>query len=228
MKLQKTAPEWHEEAKHMLLENFQRVHDLFTDATKRAIWMGMFINHIKQRGKEDKSIPHGQFGPWLEANVPQLNRDTVATYMRLATGVCEKGKFQISDFPNFARNGKLPPKIEELVEGKTQQQLFLEFKQADPEDLENPKAKRGQLKGSKGLTKEQREKAAQRAEQERLNELEETILERSAWLLEIADAKNLGMMDSKLLTKLAVACDTASGFAKRVLAARANDKGGAE
>lgn len=209
----------------MLLENFQRVHDLFTDATKRAIWMGMFLNHIKARGKEDKSIPHGQFGPWLEVNVPQLNRDTVATYMRLATGVCEKGKFQISDFPKFAGNGQLPPKISELVEGKTQQQLFLEFKQADPDDLENPKAKRGQLKGSKGLTKEQREKAAQRAEQERLNELEQTLLERIDWLMEISDAKNLGMMDARLLKKFADAADTASGFAKRVIASR-NEKGG--
>jgi len=208
----------------MLLENFQRVHDLFTDATKRAIWMGMFLNHIKARGKEDKSIPHGQFGPWLETNVPQLNRDTIATYMRLATGVCEKSKFEISDFPNFAKNGKLPEKITTLVEGKTQQQLFLEFKQAEEVDDMTTKSKRGQLKGSKGLTKEMREKAAARAEQERINDLEETITERIDWLLEIADAKNLGLMPDKLLKKFCDAADGASGFSKRVLEARKGEK----
>lgn len=204
----------------MLLENFQRVHAMFTESTKRAVWMGMFLNHIKQRGKEDKSIPHGQFGPWLEATVPQLNRDTVATYMRLATGVCEKGKFEISEFPKFASNGKLPPQLEQLVEGKTQQQLFLEFKQADPDEPENPNAKRGQLKGSKGLTKEQREKAAQRAEQERLNDLEEEVIEMTERLLEIADAKNLGALESKLLKRFSDAADNASGFAKRTIQSR--------
>lgn len=218
--LTKVAPKWHGEAKQMLLENFERVHSLFQDATKRAVWMGMFLNHIKQRGKEDKSIPHGQWRNWIATNVPNISNDTVATYMRLATSVCEKGKFQISEFPTFASNGKLPPKIQEIVEGKTQQQLFWEFKQADPDDLESPKAKRGQLPGSKGLTKEQREKAAARAEEQRINELEETLCENVDWLHEIADAKNLGMMDSKLLKKFVDACDTASGFARRTLESR--------
>lgn len=206
----------------MLLENFERVHSLFTDATKRAVWMGMFLNHIKARGKEDKSIPHGQFRPWLAANLPNISNETVATYMRLATGVCETGKFQISDFLTFAKTGKLPDQIAQLVEGKTQQQLFMEFKQPDPEDPEKPRGK-GQLKGSKGLTKEQRAKAAEKAEQERLNELEETAMETIEWLHQAADAKNGGMLPEKVQDKLADACDTLSGFLKRIKAAR---KGG--
>ena len=111
----------------------------------------------------------------------------------------------------------LREKICQLVDGKTQRQLFLEFKQADEDEA---KPKRGRLKGSTGLTKEMREKAALRAEQERLNELEETITEQNDWLLEIADAKNLGAMDSKLLKKFVDAADTASGFAKRTLESR--------
>lgn len=216
----KTGPGWHQEARALLLENFQRVHTQFTDATKRAVWMGLFLNHVKQRGKDDKSIPHGQFGKWLETNVPDLNRDTIATYMRLANGVCEKGKFHISDFPNFAKSGDLPPGINNLIEGKTQQQLFLEFKQTDAENPESHVAKRGHNAGTKGLTKEMRELAAQRAEAERINELEETLIERTAWLLEIADAKNLGMMPDKVLRKFTEASETAAGFARRTLEAR--------
>jgi hypothetical protein len=223
-KLQKVAPKWHDEAKHMLLENFERVHNLFTESTKRAVWMGMFLNHIKTRGKEDKSIPHGQFRNWLAANVPALSNETLATYMRLATGVCEKGKFQISDFLTFAKNGQLPPELAKLVEGKTQQQLFLEFKQVDDDDLENPNAKRGHNKGSKGLTKEMREKAKLRAEQDRINDLEEKIIENIDWLRDIADAKNLGMMDGKLIKRFCDACDTASGYGQTVIAARKEAK----
>lgn len=117
---------------------------------------------------------------------------------------------------------KLQEEIFALVDGKSKRQLLSEFKQVD----EDGKKRRGQLPGSKGLTKEMREKAAQRAEQERLNELDETIVDRIEWLLEISDAKNLGAMDSKLLKRFVDAADTASGFAKRTLASRANEKGG--
>ena len=109
-------------------------------------------------------------------------------------------------------------KICAVVDGKTQRSLFMEFKQADDDD--SPKPKRGQLKGSKGLTKEMREAAALKAEQARITELEETILERIDWLLEIADAKNLGMMDSKLIQKFCIAADTASGYGKQVMTSR--------
>ncbi len=111
----------------------------------------------------------------------------------------------------------LREKICALVDGKTQRSLFLEFKQCDDDEA---KPKRGALKGSKGLTKEMREQAALREEQARLNELEETITERNDWLWEIADAKNLGMMDGKLLKKFCEAADTASGFARRILESR--------
>lgn len=121
-------------------------------------------------------------------------------------------------------------KIFELVDGKTQRSLFLEFKQCE-EDSETPK--RGRLKGSTGLTKEQRELAAQRAEEERLAELEEQTKETTKWLMENADAKNLGMMDSKVLVKLQDAAQTASGFITRLMESRSasrtgNHNGGAQ
>ena len=128
-KLQKMAPAWHAEAKQIISEDFEKDHAKFLDSTKRAVWWGLFFNHVKQRGKEDKSIAHGGFGPWLKSNAPQISWESVCTYMRLARDVAEKGKFQISEFLKFAHNGELPETVLKIIEGKTQQQLFLEFKQ---------------------------------------------------------------------------------------------------
>lgn len=144
LQLQKSPPAWHAEAIQLLNENFNAIHAAFLDATKKAVWMGMFLNHIKDKGKADGSIPHGQFGPWLEKHVPQVSWNLCNTYMRLATGVCEKAHFQIVDFPQFAQIGHLPPEVEKVTEGKTQQQLFFEFKNVD---ADGNKRGRGRLPG---------------------------------------------------------------------------------
>lgn len=144
--LQKVAPEWHAEAVEILKENFTSIHESFLDSTKKAVWLGMFLNFVKQRGKEDKSIPHGEFLPWLEKNYPDAPARTCNTYMALASGVCEKGKFEIRQFSGFAHCGDLPKSVEAIVEGKTQSQLFLEFKQT--RDGEKPS--RGRLPGEGG------------------------------------------------------------------------------
>jgi hypothetical protein len=116
----------------------------------------------------------------------------------------------------------LREKIFELVDGKTQRALFMEFKQSNDDD-DQPKPKVGRSKGSSGLTKEMRELAAQHEEEERLNNLEQETKDTTDWLLKHADAKNLGMMDSKLLAKLQAANQTVSGFITRLLESR---KGG--
>lgn len=107
-------------------------------------------------------------------------------------------------------------KIFEIVDGKTQKQLFVEFKQAEEDESGSAKPKRGQLKGSKGLTKEMRERAAQREEAARIAELEEQTKETTDFLLENSDAKNFGAIDPKTLAKLAEAMETAQGFIKRL------------
>ena len=108
-------------------------------------------------------------------------------------------------------------KICAVVDGKTQRALFMEFKQAD-EDEAKPKV--GRLKGSTGLTKEMRELAAQKAEEERLTTLAEETAETTAWLLENADAKNGGALDLQPLEKLQEACQTMSGFIQRLIESR--------
>lgn len=183
-----------------------------------------------------EDLPKGQLGPWVEAHCKNRTWRTVQRWKEIAGGVGEavgvsyKNRIGMKLHEVLALPlNKVPEnlkaireKIDAEIAGKSYRQLFLELKQYD-EDTGKPK--RGRLKGSSGLTKEMREHAALRAEEERLNELEEAILERNDWLLEIADAKNLGMMESKLLKKFVDAADTASGFAKRTLESRSNNGG---
>jgi len=150
---QRIAPAWHAEARQIADDNFAKDHANFLNATKRAVWWGLFFNHLKFRGDKktgDGSIPHGEFGPWLKINVPGIPWRTANTYMSLATGVCEKGNFQIRQFGEFAGLGELPSQILKMIEGHTQQQLFLEFKQvkknADGDYVTGP----GRLPGEGG------------------------------------------------------------------------------
>jgi hypothetical protein len=190
--LAKRIPAWHAEAAELLKQNFSSIHSSFLNSTKKAVWLGLFLNEIKRRGKKDKSIPHGGFGPWIKQNLPDIHWDTVCTYMRLGREVCEKGKFQISDFPEFA-NGELPPQALKLIEGKTQNQLFLEFKQVDEDDPS--RAKRGRLKGSSGLTREMRLKAKFASEHERLIALQTEADLIAPWLLENCNLNSFARMD---------------------------------
>ena len=103
-------------------------------------------------------------------------------------------------------------KICDLVDGKTQRSLFLEFKQADEDGA---KPKRGRLKGSSGLTKEQRANAAQLAEQERITEKKLRAEEIATWLIEMADDKGLGeILGTPELAALDKAMETARGYIK--------------
>jgi hypothetical protein len=108
-----------------------------------------------------------------------------------------------------------------MVEGKTAYQLFWDFKQAedreelikDEEGVTQQPAKPGRRKKEGGLTKEQREAAAARDEQERLESLQSKADEVTDWLLEHADVKGFAKLDeieggAKTLKNLAdaVAC----------------------
>jgi len=127
----------------------------------------------------------------------------------------------------LVQDSKVPETLKEtrdkicaLVDGKTQRALFTEFKQAEDDEEGNAKVKRGRNKGSSGLTKEQRERAAARAEIARIEELDEQAGETAAWLVENSDDKNLGQLDTRTLNKLLHATDVAAAYLKRVLNAR--------
>ena len=156
-KLTKLPPAWHSEAAEMLRKNFDGIHAAFVDGTKKAVALGLFLNAIKQRGKEEGSIPHGEFGPWCQKNVPEITFRHLQRYMALATGVLEFGKLELGDLAIFADGGQkrhlslltqdgqkghlsllsasglpLPPEVEKLIDGKTQKELFLQFHSEKP------------------------------------------------------------------------------------------------
>jgi hypothetical protein len=189
-KLTKLPPAWHAEAATNLRASFGEIHRSFLDATRRAVWLGLFLNAIKEKGKADGSIPHGEFRPWVARNIPDLSYDTITTYMSIGRGVIETGKLQVTDYigfadhqsknghPLFDHDGKLPPNVEKLIEGKTQRQLCLEFKQGklDDDDESHPRpGRRTGEGGRRALTIDETAAAFQKTAANDWNKLEMSL-----------------------------------------------------
>lgn len=197
----------------------------------RILKAGFFLECLAE------DLPHGQLGPWVETHCKGRTWRTIRRWKEIAAslgdtlGISLKKRLEYKLHEVLALPlKKVPEELKEVrekldaeIQGKSYRQLFLELKQVDEDDPSKPK--RGRLKGSAGLTKEQRDLAAQRAEQERLAELAEATTETADWLINNADAKNAGMLDNRALSRLQEACQTMSGFIGRVLAAR---KGGSQ
>lgn len=116
---------------------------LITDAEsglRRIVTAGLFILEITQ------DLPHGQFGPWMQANLPQRSRETVFRWKALALNIMEACGLKVAQchfstplhkvmalpaakVPKDAK--EVREKIDSLIEGKTYRQLFFEFKSAE-------------------------------------------------------------------------------------------------
>ena len=215
-KLAKNNPDWLVEAKGILNKDFGVIHTAMLDAAKRAAWLGLFLNYVKERGKKDGSIPHGQFGPWLKTNLPDLNRDTIAVYMAIGRNIADKAKLEYSKFgtSDICHRGELPAEALKLVEGKTQSQLFLEFKHSEIKN-DTLVARRGRLPGQGGASKLQRDQHNQKTEAHRLEAIDLHAVETSEWLLEVSDDKHLGLISELTQAQLLNALDTAAGYLRR-------------
>lgn len=204
---------------------------LFKDAQtgmRRIVALGLFAWEIKET-----KLKHGEWGPWLAVNAPELCRPDSVTgkpkathalsnFMELTRGVLESVGFDtlekyfatVAKFPhggnlNCGRLLLLPDKkipveakplrekIFELVDNKTQRQLFLEFKQAEEDATGTAKPKRGRLKGQGGASKEQRERAAQLAEEEQVTALNLWCEEIAVAIMQRADDQGLGRVGVK-------------------------------
>jgi hypothetical protein len=118
---------------------------------RRVVAFGLYCYEIKER------LKHGQFGPWLKENCPDISWRAARRYMELSRGVLEVAGLSINDFGKtatcgqFAHRGeflllpdaKIPEslrpvreKICRLIDGKSARQLFFEFKTADDLDGE--------------------------------------------------------------------------------------------
>ena len=127
-----------------------------SDGLKRIIIAGLFIERIASQ------LKHGQLMPWVEAHCPDVSWRTVCRWRELARGVMdaigiksdtvslltipphEILRLPISELPEDT--APIRAKMDELLEGKTARQLFLNF--AQTEDGEKPKV--GRVTGSVG------------------------------------------------------------------------------
>ncbi len=214
-------PEWLKESAGLLRQNFSHIHCALLDAAKRAAWLGLFLNYIKERGKEDHSISHGQFGPWLKNNLPDLNRDTVAFYMAIGRNIAKKTKLQFSKFgkSEICQRGELPDNVLLLVEGKTQNQLFLEFKQAKVQDdclVVAP----GRAKGCRGTSKTQRDDAKATEEAGRRKALAHDSRAFRNWIDKNCDDRGFGTLPDAEAVALEESCRLAAGFLHSLNTAR--------
>jgi hypothetical protein len=178
---------------------------------RRVVALGMFCFQLKA------DLPHGQFQPWLAQHCPDVSYRSLAGYMQLTRGVLEKCGMSNVQALHFCHGGEillleeakvpkesrpLREKIFHLIDGKTAHQLMLDFKQSDEDEEGNLKSKRGRTKGCKGTTKEQRQAAREREEQERIEEIEISSGEYRKWMEKHGDAKGVGLISAGEFKKL--------------------------
>ncbi len=192
-------------------QRIKTLRALYKDAQtglRRVVAFGLYCFNVKA------ALPHGQFLPWLKTHCPDIAPRTVSSYTQLTSNVLDACGIKVADYLQIGstlpicRNGKfllmaekkvpeavksLREKICSLVDGKSQRQLLLEFTQVD----EDNQPKRGQLKGSKGLTKEQRLNARQREHAAFIAELKVRLNNLGDDCDELADAKHAGEPEVK-------------------------------
>jgi hypothetical protein len=144
-----------------------KLTELVADAQnglRRIVALGLFCFEIKAQ------LKHGKFKPWLAVNCKETSYRSLAAYMQLTAGVLQKcgtsakaymAKVQPLHFSHSGEllllaDAKVPEEVKPLkdkicsiIDGKSQAQLFLDFKQADEdEETDQVKGKRGNLKST--------------------------------------------------------------------------------
>lgn len=122
---------------------------LITDAEsglRRIVTAGLFIVEITQ------DLPHGQFGPWIEAHLPHRTPRTIWNWKALALNVMDLCGLKLKQLqfstplhkvmalpaakvPKDAQ--EVRAKMDALIDGKTYRQLFFEFKSAEEQTGED-------------------------------------------------------------------------------------------
>ena len=206
-KLTKKSPAWHAEVAAELNREAVEIIALAEEADKRRARFGLMLIWVKEQGKADGSIPHGQFGPWLEAHCPMLPRSTAGDWITQGKSALDLLRWQNSEIRNFEtpphRLLAMPPDDLNGVEKERQKKLLVVIEQQKQfraltrytqvelkDDATVPR--RGQLKGSKGLTKEQRLAANQKERGATIANLKQRIEDHGNDADELADAKHVG------------------------------------
>lgn len=170
-KVDKKAPEWHAKIAAEIAREYVETNELNETARRRRARIGLMLIWVKEAGKADGSIPHGQFGPWLEKHLPKMPRATAGDYITEAGSICELLHWQKGEIRHF----ETPPhlllaaKAESLkgVEKERQKKLMdvveqlkhfravTQYKQVELKD-DATVAKKGRRKGEGGASREQR------------------------------------------------------------------------
>lgn len=170
-KLRKISPAWHADAIAHAKREFGEFAPLNETIRRKRARLGLMLIYIKERGKSDNSIPHGQFGPWLEENLPDIPRSTAGLCITEGNSICDLLRWQISKIWNF----DTPPhelllakpedlngtdrdrqtNLFDLIEERKHFAAVTQYKQVELKD-DATVAKKGRRKGEGGASREQR------------------------------------------------------------------------
>lgn len=170
-KVQKVLPEWLQKAVADVKADFADTADLIETARRRRARLGLKLIWIKEMGKADGSIPHGEFQPFLKREFPGTPLSTVGDYITEAKSVLELLRWQISEIRRF----ETPPhkllitdssdlkgvekdrqaKLNKIIEQQSHFRAVTQYKQVElKDDATVPRA--GRRKGEGGASREQR------------------------------------------------------------------------
>lgn len=175
-KLTNQPPKWHAEVAAEIAREYVETNELNESARKRRARIGLMLIWVKEAGKADGSIPHGQFGPWLEKHLPKMPRATVGDYITEGKSICGLLHWKLGELPQFktAPHLLLSAKADELkgadkehhtklvkvIDQQSHFRAVTEYKQVElKDDATVPKV--GRRKGEGGASREQRAKAKQ-------------------------------------------------------------------
>ena len=155
----------------------------------------------------------GHFGISLNAALTRIKTLTDGKFPTV-------GNFNRLLIEDAETSAKVIPKHKELVEllsNNSRRQIVHTLVQMEEDSEGVEKRKRGRLKGSTGLTKEQRAKAAEREEQERITALKFEMADFTNWIDKNGDDKGVGATrGSKEWNKLKEAVETLAGYMRQV------------
>jgi hypothetical protein len=206
-------------------EHFISLYHEAQNGLRRVVAFGLYAWFIKIC-----CLKRSQFLPWADAISQQhgLSRRSIQRHMELTKSVlkaCGVGQVkplllgwqtQMRQAWHISHCGEilllpdaevpkevrpLREKICTIIDGKSAQQLFFQFKQTEEDEDGNERPKRGNLTG-KGNPKAQREAAKLRLSKAEVKALELKAKHTTRWILENCDAQRLGRIDNDVFDKL--------------------------
>jgi hypothetical protein len=204
-KVTKQAPAWHAQAIAEINREFAETNALTESARRRRARLGLMLIWVKEMGKADGSIPHGQFGPWVEGT--ELPRRTAGDYITEARSVLDLLRWQNGEIRHF----ELPPhrlllanpdelkgvekdrltRLLDVVDQRKHFRAVTKYAQVELKD-DATVPKRGRRKGEGGASREQRALHKKKLAEADLKGIKAAILNLGDLADSLADAKRVG------------------------------------